>query len=441
MTYSDSVRPTVAFHTLGCKVNQHDSDTMAALFQAAGYQIVSFHDVADVYVVNTCTVTHLSDRKSRQMIRRAVSQNPAAVVAVCGCYAQTAAKEVAQIPGVDLILGTNERNRIVEAVETFRQTNEKHIYLPENEDLYYFEDVPHSRVSSMTRAYVKIQEGCNQFCAYCIIPYARGPLRSRTIADTVEEVRDLVRKGYKEVILTGIHIGVFGAGKNDEEGDLTALCQALLTETDIARIRLGSIECTEITPELIALMQENPRMARHLHIPLQAGCDRTLARMNRPYTCADFRAVVDEVRRAMPGLAITTDLMVGFPGESENDFRESMMFCNDIAFSDMHIFKYSMRSGTPAADMADQVPPAIKDKRAKMIADVAAKNRRVYQQAQLGETVHVLLEEPVNDEWWTGHTSNYLRVRVQGNGASGEDVAVHLDDLNKGVLEGHVVSN
>ncbi len=440
MEKSEPARPTVAFHTLGCKVNQHDSDTMAALFQAASYEVVSFHDVADVYVINTCTVTHLSDRKSRQMIRRAVSQNPAAIVVVCGCYAQTATKEVAQIPGVDLIIGTNERNRIVDAVETFRQTNEQHIYLPEEEALYYFEDVPHSRVSSMTRAYVKIQEGCNQFCAYCIIPYARGPLRSRSIADTVQEVQDLVQKGYKEVILTGIHIGVFGAGLHDEEGDLTALCKALLNQTDIARIRLGSIECTEITPELIALMNENPRMARHLHIPLQAGCDRTLARMNRPYSKEDFRSVVRDVRSTMPGIAITTDLMVGFPGETDDDFRESMIFCNDIAFADMHVFKYSMRSGTPAADMIEQVAPEIKEKRAKMIAEIAAKNRLAYQKVRLGDDVHVLLEEAVNDDWWTGHTSNYLRVRVQGNGASGLDVPVHLDDINKGVLEGHILS-
>lgn len=440
MVKKESARPTVAFHTLGCKVNQHDSDTMAALFQAAGYEVVSFHDVADVYVVNTCTVTHLSDRKSRQMIRRAVSQNPAAIVAVCGCYAQTATKEVAQIPGVDLIIGTNERNRIVDAVETVRQTKEQHIYLPDEEDLFYFEEVPHHRVSSMTRAYVKIQEGCNQFCAYCIIPYARGPLRSRSIADTVDEIRDLVEKGYQEVVLTGIHIGVFGAGMHDEEGDLTALCKAILEKTDIARIRLGSIECTEITPELIALMNENPRMARHLHIPLQSGSNATLARMKRPYTQDDFRTVVRDVRRTMPGIAITTDLMVGFPGESDDDFRESMIFCNDIAFADMHIFKYSMRSGTPAADMVDQVSPEIKDKRAKMIAEIAAKNRLAYQKSHLGDEVHVLLEEVVKDDWWVGHTSNYLRVQVQGQGGSGLLVPVHLDEISNGILVGHILS-
>ena len=232
----------VAFHTLGCKVNQHDSAIMAALFQDAGYTIVDFNDKADVYVVNTCTVTHLSDRKSRQMIRRAAGENPDATVVVCGCYAQTAKNELEALDEVDLIIGTNERHRVVEAVEEFRANHVKTAYMPDDDELFVYEDLPHERVSGMTRAYVKVQEGCDQFCAYCIIPYARGPLRSRSEEDTIAEINMLVDKGYKEVILTGIHLGAYGRGVKDQTCDLTGLCRRILDETKIERLRLGSLE-------------------------------------------------------------------------------------------------------------------------------------------------------------------------------------------------------
>lgn len=432
----------VAFHTLGCKVNQHDSAIMAALFQDAGYTIVDFNDKADVYVVNTCTVTHLSDRKSRQMIRRAAGENPDATVVVCGCYAQTAKNELEALDEVDLIIGTNERHRVVEAVEEFRANHVKTAYMPDDDELFAYEDLPHERVSGMTRAYVKVQEGCDQFCAYCIIPYARGPLRSRSEEDTIAEIDMLVDKGYKEVILTGIHLGAYGRGVKDQTCDLTGLCRRILDETKIERLRLGSLEGIEVTDELIDMIATNPRMAQHLHLPLQSGCDRTLEAMRRPYDSEAFRDMMRSIRQRVPDIAITTDLMVGFPDETEEDFKESLVFCNDIAFANMHIFKYSMRGGTPAAAMTGQIDPQIKERRAKQMADVAQKNKHEYEQRFVGKTLRILVEEQNKEGLWTGHSSNYLFVAFPGEGIqSGDFVDVKLTEAGKNHLLGEIISN
>ena len=432
----------VAFHTLGCKVNQHDSAIMAALFQDAGYTIVDFNDKADVYVVNTCTVTHLSDRKSRQMIRRAAGENPDATVVVCGCYAQTAKNELEALDEVDLIIGTNERPRVVEAVEEFRANHVKTAYMPDDDELFVYEDLPHERVSGMTRAYVKVQEGCDQFCAYCIIPYARGPLRSRSEEDTIAEINMLVDKGYKEVILTGIHLGAYGRGVKDQTCDLTGLCRRILDETKIERLRLGSLEGIEVTDELIDMLATNPRMAQHLHLPLQSGCDRTLEAMRRPYDSEAFRDMMRSIRQRVPDIAITTDLMVGFPDETEEDFKESLVFCNDIAFANMHIFKYSMRGGTPAAAMTGQIDPQIKERRAKQMADVAQKNKHEYEQRFVGKTLRILVEEQNKEGLWTGHSSNYLFVAFPGEGIqSGDFVDVKLTEAGKNHLLGEIISN
>lgn len=432
----------VAFHTLGCKVNQHDSAIMAALFQDAGYTIVDFNDKADVYVVNTCTVTHLSDRKSRQMICRAAGENPDATVVVCGCYAQTAKNELEALDEVDLIIGTNERHRVVEAVEEFRANHVKTAYMPDDDELFVYEDLPHERVSGMTRAYVKVQEGCDQFCAYCIIPYARGPLRSRSEEDTIAEINMLVDKGYKEVILTGIHLGAYGRGVKDQTCDLTGLCRRILDETKIERLRLGSLEGIEVTDELIDMIATNPRMAQHLHLPLQSGCDRTLEAMRRPYDSEAFRDMMRSIRQRVPDIAITTDLMVGFPDETEEDFKESLVFCNDIAFANMHIFKYSMRGGTPAAAMTGQIDPQIKERRAKQMADVAQKNKHEYEQRFVGKTLRILVEEQNKEGLWTGHSSNYLFVAFPGEGIqSGDFVDVKLTEAGKNRLLGEIISN
>lgn len=429
----------VAFHTLGCKVNQHDSAIMAALFQDAGYEVVDFNDLADVYVVNTCTVTHLSDRKSRQMIRHAARENPAATIVVCGCYAQTAKAELEALDEVDLIIGTNERHKVVEAVETFRQDHVKMAYMADDEELFYYEDLPHERVSGMTRAYVKIQEGCDQFCAYCAIPYARGPLRSRSEQDTIDEINMLVERGYKEVILTGIHIGAYGRGVKDETCDLTGLCRRILDETAIERLRIGSLEGIEVTDALIEMIASDERMAKHLHLPLQSGCDGTLSAMRRPYDTEQFREMMRRIRGKVPNIAITTDLMVGFPGETEEDFKESLVFCNDIAFSAMHIFKYSMRSGTPAAAMPDQIDPQIKERRAKQMADVAQKNKLDYERRFVGQTLRILVEEQTKDGLWTGHSSNYLLVTFPGeNIRSGDFVDVTITAAERNRLLGEI---
>lgn len=429
----------VAFHTLGCKVNQHDSAIMAALFQDAGYEVVDFNDLADVYVVNTCTVTHLSDRKSRQMIRHAARENPAATIVVCGCYAQTAKAELEALDEVDLIIGTNERHKVVEAVETFRQDHVKTAYMADDEELFYYEDLPHERVSGMTRAYVKIQEGCDQFCAYCAIPYARGPLRSRSEQDTIDEINMLVERGYKEVILTGIHIGAYGRGVKDETCDLTGLCRRILDETAIERLRIGSLEGIEVTDTLIEMIANDERMAKHLHLPLQSGCDRTLSAMRRPYDTEQFREMMRRIRGKVPNIAITTDLMVGFPGETDEDFKESLVFCNDIAFSAMHIFKYSMRSGTPAAAMPDQIDPQIKERRAKQMADVAQKNKLDYERRFIGQTLRILVEEQTKDGLWTGHSSNYLLVTFPGeNIRSGDFVNVKITSAERNRLLGEI---
>lgn len=429
----------VAFHTLGCKVNQHDSAIMAALFQDAGYEVVDFNDLADVYVVNTCTVTHLSDRKSRQMIRHAARENPAATIVVCGCYAQTAKAELEALDEVDLIIGTNERHKVVEAVETFRQDHVKTAYMADDEELFYYEDLPHERVSGMTRAYVKIQEGCDQFCAYCAIPYARGPLRSRSEQDTIDEINMLVERGYKEVILTGIHIGAYGRGVKDETCDLTGLCRRILDETAIERLRIGSLEGIEVTDALIEMIASDERMAKHLHLPLQSGCDRTLSAMRRPYDTEQFREMMRRIRGKVPNIAITTDLMVGFPGETDEDFKESLVFCNDIAFSAMHIFKYSMRSGTPAAAMPDQIDPQIKERRAKQMADVAQKNKLDYERRFVGQTLRILVEEQTKDGLWTGHSSNYLLVTFPGeNIHSGDFVDVKITSAERNRLLGEI---
>lgn len=429
----------VAFHTLGCKVNQHDSAIMAALFQDAGYEVVDFNDLADVYVVNTCTVTHLSDRKSRQMIRHSARENPAATIVVCGCYAQTAKAELEALDEVDLIIGTNERHKVVEAVETFRQDHVKTAYMADDEELFYYEDLPHERVSGMTRAYVKIQEGCDQFCAYCAIPYARGPLRSRSEQDTIDEINMLVERGYKEVILTGIHIGAYGRGVKDETCDLTGLCRRILDETAIERLRIGSLEGIEVTDALIEMIANDERMAKHLHLPLQSGCDKTLSAMRRPYDTEQFREMMRRIRSKVPNIAITTDLMVGFPGETDEDFKESLVFCNDIAFSAMHIFKYSMRSGTPAATMPDQIDPQIKERRAKQMADVAQKNKLDYERRFVGQTLRILVEEQTKDGLWTGHSSNYLLVTFPGeNIRSGDFVDVKITSAERNRLLGEI---
>lgn len=434
----ESKTKTAAFQTLGCKVNQDETEAMEAIFLKAGYQLVDFSEAADIYVINTCTVTHLSDRKSRQMIRRAKKNNANAIVVVTGCYAQVSKEEVMAIDDVDLVVGNNQKAKILEALEQFQGDKEKRAFVEDSRSFSDFEELPTERMIEKTRAYLKIQEGCEQFCTYCIIPYARGPLRSRSPESTLKEAKALEKAGFKELILTGIHLGAYGKEKLENAMDITAICRLLLAETTIPRIRLSSIEPTEVTAELIDLIKTEPRMCRHLHLPLQSGNDHVLADMRRPYTTEEYRQKIAEIRAQIPNIAISTDLLVGFPGESDDDFRKCLTFCDEMAFSGMHIFKYSPREGTLAANFPNQVDAADKESRSKKMADVAAKNAKRYAESFVGQTLLVLAEEQNAAGFWEGHTDNYLKIIFSGQCAKGDLVPVLINELSKKGLVGEI---
>ncbi|HHW15551.1 MAG TPA: tRNA (N(6)-L-threonylcarbamoyladenosine(37)-C(2))-methylthiotransferase MtaB, partial [Firmicutes bacterium] len=372
--------PTIAFHTLGCKVNQYDTGSVAALFREAGYEVVDFSSPADVYVVNTCTVTGLGEKKSRQMLRRARRQNPRAVVVALGCYAQTAPSEVAGIPGVDLVVGTAGRRELVRLVDEARR-HRSAASVPESDGrgpgdagggpaavaveeygrTAAFEELGTGAVVERTRATVKVQEGCRQFCSYCKVPYARGPERSRPPAAVLAEVERLVAAGFSEVVLTGIHLGSYGRDLEDcPAWDLARLAARVAGVPGLARLRLSSVEPTDVTDELIALVRENPVLCRHFHLPLQSGDDAILRRMNRRYTTAEYARVAERIRAAVPEVAVTTDLIAGFPGETEESFARTLAFVQEMAFSRLHVFPYSRRRGTPAAAFPAQVPAPVK---------------------------------------------------------------------------------
>lgn len=434
----------VGFHTLGCKVNQSETEAMTALFLDKGYQLGDFEDYCDVYVINTCTVTHAGDRKSRQMIRRAKHINPKAVVVVTGCYAQASPEAVAAIEDVDIILGTNKRNRIVDEVEQFSGRRKQ--LVDAKDTLTDFEEISMDRVIQKARAYLKVQEGCEQFCTYCIIPYARGPLRSRSMENTLQEAKKLEQAGFREIILTGIHLGAYGKPSEAEAEagavqtvTLADLCEMLLKETSFERIRLSSIEPTEVDDHLLRLFAENRRMCRHLHLPLQAGDDSVLEAMHRPYNTGQYRQEMARIRAAVPGIALSTDLMVGFPGETDEQFANSLQFCDEIGFSSMHLFKYSPRAGTPAAGYPNQVRNEVKEQRSKQMQEMAEKNMLRYMEQHLGQTVEVLIEEQREDGIWLGHTDNYLHVAVEGDCQKNNMVQVQLDKIDGKLIKGKFI--
>lgn len=421
----------VAFITLGCKTNQYESEAMAGVFRHRGYENVTFDEKADVYVVNTCTVTHLGDRKSRQMIRRAVKKNPGAIVVVTGCYAQTSPGEVLEIPGVDVIVGTRDRDKIVELVEKAEKSP-----VPVNavKDIMFhqaFEDMPLLDNENRTRAFVKIQEGCSNFCTYCIIPYARGPLRSRQPDNVLAEVRNLVEKGFGEIVLTGIHIGAYGAGL-EQKVDLADLVVRIAHTPGLKRLRLGSIEPLDITPRLTQAIAEIRTVCRHLHIPLQSGDDYILRRMNRHYNTFEFSRMVSAIRGQVPEIGITTDVIIGFPGETAESFESTYELVKDIGFSKTHVFKYSPRKGTPAAGYPDQVSPEDKDARSKRLIALDRENQKKFAGRFIGESTEVLVEQLVDKETdvWEGLTDNYIRVLLKSNeGLQGEFVDVRIVKL------------
>lgn len=421
--------PRVAFTTLGCKVNQYETETIEGLFKQRGYEVTGFDQPADVYVINTCSVTHLGERKSRQLIRRAARSNPGATVVVTGCYAQASPEQIEKIEGVDLIVGTQQRHRIVELAE---EAAAKHARINAVSDIMSaqeFEDIPLFDAPGRTRAFLKIQEGCTNYCTYCIIPYTRGPLRSRSLESIAREAAKLVEHGFKEIVLTGIHLGAYGRDQSGQVS-LADAVKTVLSVDGLLRLRLGSLESVEVTGELIELMQTDKRLCPHLHLPLQAGDDQILLSMNREYTTDEYRRLMLYIQQQIPGIAITTDIIVGFPGETDERFQNSLQFVRNMDFAKVHIFPYSRRSGTPAAEFAGQVPEPEKKRRVKAMEAIAEAKAKAFRKRFIGQQADVLFEM-VADGFANGFTGNYLHVFTGADIPSGSLRSVTIDKLYK----------
>lgn len=400
----------VAFCSLGCKVNQYETNAMAQKFIEHGYEVVEFDEYADVYIVNTCTVTNVADRKSRQMLRRAKEINKDATLVACGCYAQVAKDELKKIPEIDLIIGNNEKNDIIQIVEN-------HVSQKGAEDLVSdvmykldYVELGTTTYTEKTRAVIKVQDGCDRFCSYCLIPYARGHIRSRKIENVIEEIKKVVEEGINEVVITGIHIASYGRDFKGENIGLIDLLEEINKIQGLHRIRLGSIEPTIITDEFVERLSKLDKICDHFHLSLQSGCTETLKRMNRRYTTEEFRDVTKRLRAKFPNAALTTDIIVGFPGETDDEFNTTYEFLKDIAFYKMHIFKYSQRKGTKAAVMPNQVDGKIKEERSKKLIELSNENEYNYNKKYIGKQVEVLFEER-EGEYLKGHTTNYIVVK------------------------------
>lgn len=434
----------IAFYTLGCKVNQSDTASMEGIFRRAGYEVVDFGSPADVYLINTCVVTNTGQRKSRQIINRAVRHNPLSLIVVTGCYPQTAPEEVRAIAGVDVIIGNQERARIVELVEQALENKQTEI-LDNVQKMTVdtkFEELGVGTETDKTRAFLKIQEGCNQYCTYCIIPYARGPLRSRSLESIRSEVAKLVGAGYKEVVLIGIHLGCYGKelAKEGKHITLYDAVQAVLSVEGMCRVRLGSLESVEVEPRILELMANEPRLCKHLHLPLQSGCDKILQAMHRPYDTARFTQLLQQIRAQVPDVAITTDIIVGFPGETEEDFATTLAFAEKCGFAKMHIFPYSKRKGTPAEKMPNQVDEAVKGERAARLAAVDEKLHQAMLKQMVGKTEEVLFEQPVDAVHMEGLCGPYLRVVVPGTSELANTIAqVKITGIVDDWLTGEIV--
>lgn len=401
-----------ALHNLGCKVNAYETEAMQELLEQAGYQIVPFEEQADVYIINTCTVTNVADRKSRQMIHRARKKNPGAVIVAAGCYVQT--KDTAGLDAdIDIVIGNNKKKEIAKVLEDYfreRGAGAKKIERLDIGHTSEYEDLTVSHTAGHTRVFLKVQDGCNQFCSYCIIPYARGRVRSRSREEVVAEVRRLAERGYKEVVLTGIHLSSYGTDIGD---DLLSLILSVHEVEGICRIRLGSLEPGIITEEFARTLSECPKFCPHFHLSLQSGCDATLKRMNRRYDTAQYEKKCQILRKYFQDPALTTDVIVGFPGETEEEFEASRAFIDRINFYETHIFKYSRREGTRAAVMDGQVPDSVKTKRSALLLELGKKKQWEYEEKLLGTTREVLMEEAVvigGETWQVGHTKEYVKI-------------------------------
>nr|WP_300002180.1 tRNA (N(6)-L-threonylcarbamoyladenosine(37)-C(2))-methylthiotransferase MtaB [Tissierella sp.] len=427
----------VAFHTLGCKVNQYETGAMEKLFEDRGYEIISETEAADVYVINTCTVTNLSDRKSRQFIRRVKKLNEDSVVAVVGCYSQVSPEEIEDLPFVDVIMGTTERNRIVDLCEMAKQESRKFNIVKDIRTNKEFEKLEIDNVNSKTRAYIKIQDGCNQYCSYCIIPYARGPIRSRGLEDIVEEAQALSLAGFKELILTGIHVASYG--KDLKELSLINVIERIAEIEGIERIRLSSVEPNLIDEEFMKRIVATGKVCDHFHLSLQSGSDSVLKRMNRKYTAAEFKEKADIIREFMPHAGLTTDVIVGFPGETDEEFLETIEFVKEIQFSKIHVFKYSPRKGTPAADSKEQINGLVKNERSKTLISLAETLTEAFNSKFLGKKLEVLFEEenPARAGMYEGYTTNYIRVKAMSNtDMIGNIKEIHIIDYQEEILIG-----
>ena len=428
----------IAFITLGCKVNLYDTEAMAELFTEKGYEVVDFEEYGDVYLINTSTVTNLGDKKSRQMIRRAKRINPNSVVVATGCYAQVASEEVAKIEGINIVIGTKNRSEIVETVENYVTENGVVNNVSDIMGEKEFEPLQISRLTNRTRAYIKIQEGCNRYCTYCIIPYARGPIRSRKPEEVVEEVKKLAENGFKEVVLTGIHVASYGL----DLGNITLadIIEKVHSVDGIERIRFSSMEPLAIDNEFVARMSKIPKVRDLYHLSLQSGCNRTLKRMNRKYNAEQYAEACERLRNAFPNVAITTDIIVGFPDETEEDFKESLAFAERMKLDKIHTFPYSPKKGTPAAKMKNQISGDVKSQRSKEMIALSDKMNIDFLKNTIGKTVPELFEEMQNG-FWQGHTTNYIKVFAKSDeNLNNKIVDVKLDKIHGvEIVEGTVV--
>lgn len=404
---------TVAICTLGCKVNAYESEAVKEQFVKLGYCVTDFDCVSDVYIINTCTVTHLGDRKSRQMIRRTKQLNPDAVLVVMGCYAQTAPEAVAEIPEVDIVLGSGDKGSVAEVVEQFFATREKCYHVSDIGEEQTFEELSVTNYDDRSRAFLKVQDGCNNFCSYCIIPYARGRIRSRSMENCIKEAKRLCENGFSEIVLVGIHLASYG--KECGGPYLIDLLSALHEIDGIKRIRMGSLEPTLFDEAFSEKVASLPKICRHFHLSLQSGCDETLKRMNRKYTTADYAYAVETIRNYMPNAAVTTDIMTGFPGETDAEFEKTMEFVKNIHFADAHIFKYSVRKGTKAENMSEQVAAQTKEKRSRRLIALTKESKQQFLAGYVGQTVKVLFEQQHKDKpcIYEGKTDNYITVLVK----------------------------
>ena len=434
---------SVAFHTLGCKVNHYETEAIWQLFKEAGYERTDFNRASDVYVINTCTVTNTGDKKSRQVIRRAIRRNPDAVICVTGCYAQTSPAEIMAIPGVDIVVGTQDRVRLIELIEQFRESREPINAVGNIMKARVYEELDVPAFSDRTRASLKIQEGCNNFCTFCIIPWARGLMRSRDPEEVIHQAQQLVDAGYKEIVLTGIHTG--GYGSDFKEYKLADLLRDLEAKVDgLKRIRISSIEASQITDDVIQVLNDSKIVVRHLHVPIQSGSNTVLKRMRRKYTMEFFAERLDRLREALPDLAITSDVIVGFPGETEEEFMETYNFIKEYRFAELHVFPYSMRTGTPAARMTDQIPEEVKNERVHRLLELNDQLAKEYASQFEGDVLEVIPEELYKEDpasgLYEGYTDNYLKVVFEADESMvGKIVRVKIKKAGYPYSEGQFV--